>query len=339
MSSAPATIDSATPAQLVQLLCVKLRASYIYPPVADQVCDRLQQHLDDGDYEGITEGEFLAYALTHHMQEVSDDEHLWVRWHPEPLPDQEGQLRHSEEWLAQQRLDADLDNYGLREGKRLPGNVGYLEIHTLHRPEWGGETAMAAMNYLANTSALIFDLRGCTGGYPGMVAFILSYLFGDEPLHLSSIYWRDDDVTQKYWTLPHVPGKRLADEPVYVLTGPDTFSGGEEFAYDLQALGRATLVGESTGGGAHPGASYRLHPHFEAFIPIGRAINPVTGANWEGTGVIPDIAVPAELALDTAYRLALEAVIAGIGQPASGPLEALRLEAQVALAGLGNGRV
>ena len=328
------TEDSTTPAELIRRLCEILPENYVYSDVAKEVCARLQTHLDGGAYDGIAEGEFLAYALTHHMQEVSGDEHLWVRWHPEPLPDHEGQLRHDEEWLARQRLEAELDNYGLRKVERLPGNVGYLEIHTLHRPEWGGDTVAAAMNTLASTGALILDQRRCTGGHPDMVVLLLSYLFGQEPVHLNSITWRDDGVTQEYWTLPQVPGKRYGDKPVYVLTGPDTFSGGEEVAYDLQALGRATIVGERTDGGAHAGASYRLHPHFEAFIPIGRAVNPVTGANWQGTGVIPDVAVPVEQALDTAYRLALEAVIASIGRTASGPLEALRLEAQAALAGL-----
>ena len=331
MEPAQAVIDATTPAELVQRLCEKLRANYVFPDVAEQICARLQKHLDDGDYEGITEGEFLAYALTHHMQEVNGDEHLWVRWHPQPLPDQEGQLRHNEEWLARQRSEAELDNYGLHKPERLPGNVGYLEIHYLHRPAWGGDTAVAAMNFLSNASALILDLRRCTGGHPGMVALILSYLFGEEPVHLNSIYWRDDDVTQQYWTLPHVPGKRFGDKPMYVLIGPETFSGGEEFAYDLQARQRATLVGEKTDGGAHPGASYRLHPHFEVFIPIGRAINPVTGGNWERTGVVPDVPVPAEKALNTAYRLALESIIESIGETPSGPLGALLKEAHEAL--------
>lgn len=336
MVAGQAVIDASTHAKLVQELSEKLRANYIFPDVAGEICARLHQHLDGGAYEGITEGEFLAYALTHHMQEVSSDQHLWVCWHPEPLPDHEGQLRHSEDWLARQRLEAELDNYGLHKVERLPGNIGYLDIRRLHRPAWGGDTAIAAMSLLAHASALIFDLRRCTGGYPDMVALVLSYLFGEEPVHLNSIYWRDDDTTQHYWTLPHVPGTRFDDEPVYVLISQETFSGGEEFAYDLQALRRATIIGERTSGGAHPGASYRLHPHFEAFIPIGRAINPVTGGNWERTGVVPDVAVPAEQAFDTAYRLALQAVIEQIGEPPSGPLEALLQEAQAALEELGN---
>ncbi len=167
----------------------------------------------------------------------------------------------------------------------------------------GGDTAAAAMNFLANTDALIIDLRQYLGGYPGMTALISSYLFGEEPTHLNSIYWRDEDVTQQYWTLPYIPGKRFGDKPVYVLISKVTFSAGEGFACNLKTRQRATLVGEKTDGGAHPGASYRLHPHFEVFIPVGRAINPIPNANWEGVGVLPDIAVSQVQALKVAYRL------------------------------------
>jgi C-terminal processing protease CtpA/Prc len=169
-----------------------------------------------------------------------------------------------------------------------------------------------------------------------MVALISSYLFGEEPIHLNSIYWRDDDVTQQYWTLPYIPGKRFGDKPVYVLISRDTFSGGEEFAYDLQTRQRATLVGEKTDGGAHPGASYRLHPHFVVFIPVGRAINPITNGNWEGSGVVPDIPASQEQALQVAYRMALTSIIESIGEPASGPFGLLLEEAQAALEDLQN---
>jgi C-terminal processing protease CtpA/Prc len=192
------------------------------------------------------------------------------------------------------------------------------------------------MSFLANASALIIDLCKCTGGYPGMVALISSYLFGEEPIHLNSIYWRDDDVTQQYWTLPYIPGKRFGDKPVYVLISRDTFSGGEELAYNLQARQRATLVGEKTDGGAHPGAAYRLHPHFEVFIPVGRAINPVTNKNWESSGVVPDIPVSQEQALKVAYRMALTSIIESIGEPASGPFGLLLEEAQATLEDIEN---
>ena len=331
MDSPELIIDPSTPAELVRRLSEEVRSNYVYPEIAEQICARLQQRLEEGAYDGITEGEFLAYALTHHLQEVNGDEHLWVRWTSESLPEHEGQLRHNAEWVAQQQLEASLDNYGLHKVERLPGTVGYLDIRHFHRPAWGGDTAVAAMNFVANTSALIVDLRGCRGGLPDMVVLILSYLFGDEPVHLNSIYWHDDDITQQFWTLPYVPGKRFGDKPVYVLTGSDTFSGAEEFAYDLQTRQRGTVVGEKTDGGAHAGAYYRLHPHFEAFIPVGRAINPVTGGNWERSGVTPDVAVPAEQALTAAYRLALAAVIERLGAADSGPLGALLEEAREAL--------
>jgi hypothetical protein len=324
-------INEITSAEVVRNLSERLRTLYVFPDVADQICARLQEHLDDGVYSDITEGEFLALALTVHMQEVSHDEHLWVRWHPEPLPDDEGPLRHNQEWTDERRQEAKLDNYGFHRVERLPGNVGLVDIRYFHRAEWCGDTAVAAMNFLANAHALIVDLRQCRGGSPGMVALISSYLFGEEPVHLGSIYWRDDDAIQQYWTLPHVPGKRLSDQSVYVLTSKETFSGGEAFAYHLQAHGRATLVGEKTDGGAHPGASYRVHPHFEAFIPIGRAINPITGEDWEGSGVVPDVSVSPEQALDVAYRMALESVIGRISEPASGPSRLLLKEAQAAL--------
>lgn len=324
-------IDATTVAEIVQSLAEKLKANYVYPDVAEQICARLQYHLDDGAYADIVDGEFLAFALTTHLQEVNQDEHLWVKWCPEPLPEQEGALRDNEAWLAERRQRARQENYGLHKVERLPGNVGYLDIRRFEKPEWGGDTAAAAMGFLAHAQALILDLRKCTGGYPGMVVLISSYLFGEEPVHLNSMYWRDEDVTQQYWTLPYVPGERFGDKPVYVLTSKDTFSGGEEFAYNLQSRQRATLVGETTGGGAHAGASYRLHPHFEAFIPMGRAINPITQENWEGRGVAPDFPVPAEQALDVAYRMALESVLESAGVAHSGPFRLLVEEAEAAL--------
>jgi C-terminal processing protease CtpA/Prc len=261
---------------------------------------------------------------------------LWVRWHPEPLPNQIDQLRQNQAWQAERRLEARLDNYGVHKVERLPGNVGYLDLHYFHRPAWGGETMVAAINFLANTDALIIDLRQCTGGYPGMIALLCSYLFGEEPIHLDSIYWRDDDLTQQYWTLPYIPGKRFEAQPVYVLLSKVTFSGGEGFAYILKTRQRATLIGEKTDGGAHAGASYRLHPHFEAFIPVGRTLSQVTGTNWEGVGVTPDIPLPQEQAFQTAYNLALKSVLAQLGEAPSGPFKVLAEEAQTALKGLEN---
>jgi C-terminal processing protease CtpA/Prc len=140
-----------------------------------------------------------------------------------------------------------------------------------------------------------------------MVALICSYLFpGHERVHLNDLYWREGDRTEQFYTLPYVPGRRYLDKEVYVLTSKRTFSGAEEFTYNLKNLKRATIVGEATGGGAHPGGTRRVTDHFAVWVPGGRAINPITKTNWEGTGVTPDVAVPADQALATAHLMALK---------------------------------
>ena len=310
-----------------------MRAYYVFPDIAEQICIRLEKHLQGGEYTAITEGELLASTLTAHLQEVNQDKHLRVRWYSEPLPESEGAMPHNPAWLEAWRQQAGLDNYGLHKVERLPGNVGYLDIREFYYPSWGGDTAVAAMNFLVNTNVLLVDLRKCRGGDPDMIALISSYIFGDERVHLSSLYWREQDVTEQYWTLPYIPGKHYGDKPVYVLTSKDTFSGGEEFAYNLKTRQRAILVGETTGGGAHPGSPYRIHAHFDVFIPNGRSINPITGTNWEGCGVAPDISVAQEQAFKVAYQLALKSIITSLGESPSGPFRALAEEAQTALAG------
>jgi C-terminal processing protease CtpA/Prc len=336
METDPTFIDFATQLEIINKLSEKLRTCYIFPEVAEQICTRLQWYLHNGDYSTLTEADLFALALTMHMQGVSQDEHLWIKWHGETLPEDDGQLRLNQVWQEQRMLEARLENYGFYKVEKRPGNVGYLDIHYFHRPAWGGDTAVNAMNFLADTNALIIDLRKCTGGFPGMIALVCSYLFGEEPLLLGSIYWRDEDVTQQYWTLPYVPGRHYLNKPVYVLTSKDTFSGGEMFADIMQTRKRTTIIGEKTDGGANAGASYRIHPHFEAFIPIGRAINPVTSANWEGCGITPDISVPSEFSFNSAYKLALQSVIDGLAEPSNTVHRKLANEAQTELNSLGD---
>ena len=141
--------ETAIHIEVIRSLSEKLRTYYIFPDVAEKICVGLQKHLDNGDYDDIAEEEFFAYALTIHMQEICHDEHLWVKWHAEPLPDGEAALRLSKEWSAEQQLQARLDNYGFYKVERLAGNVGYVDIRYFHRPAWGGDIAVAAMNFLA----------------------------------------------------------------------------------------------------------------------------------------------------------------------------------------------
>ena len=163
------------------------------------------------------------------------------------------------------------------------------------------------MTKIADTKVLIVDLRQNSGGDPATVAFMTSYLFGKKKVHLNDLYFRRNDETTQFWTDPKAPGKHFGGKkPIYVLTSGETFSGGEEFAYNLRALERATLIGETTGGGAHPVDGVRVDDHVLAIVPVGRAINPITKKNWEGTGVEPHVAVPAAEALDKAKALIAE---------------------------------
>jgi hypothetical protein len=188
----------------------------------------------------------------------------------------------------------------------MAGNIGYLEVRSFGFPaEFIAEGVAAAMTPLADTDALIIDIRANGGGTPYAVAHLASYLFGPDSVHLNSIYWRPEDSTMHFWTSRDVPGRRFGPtKPVYVLVSGRTFSAAEEFAYDLQTRKRATIVGAATRGGANPGQGERLDDHFFAFVPSGRAINPVTGDNWEGVGVIPDVPVHADSALSAALDLA-----------------------------------
>jgi C-terminal processing protease CtpA/Prc len=232
--------------------------------------------------------------------------------------------------MDEQHLQAKLNNFGFYKIERMAGNVGYLDIRYFHRPSWGGDIAVAAMNFLANAGAIIIDLRKCNGGYPGMISLISSYLLSEEPVQLSSIYWRDDDVTQQYWTLPYVTGRRLDDKPLYILVSKETFSGAEGFAYDMQARKRGIIIGEQTDGGAHPGSSYRLNEHFEAFIPIGYLTHPITKQNWEGLGITPDVLTSSEQALKIAHKMVLESILETLGNPSSVSLKDLLAEVRKA---------
>ena len=199
--------------------------------------------------------------------------------------------------------------FGIEGVQRLPGNVGYLNLRGFFPTAFAAPSISSAMTLLGGTSALIVDLRGNGGGEPQTVAYLLSHLFaeGDER-HLNDIYNRLDGSTRSYWTVSSV-GQRYT-KPVYVLTGPKTFSGGEEFAYDIKTQKRGTLVGEVTGGGANPGEYVPLARGFIAFVPTGRSINPLTKTNWEHVGVTPDMAAPAAEAMRVAYVSAVTALAA-----------------------------
>jgi C-terminal processing protease CtpA/Prc len=323
------SIDADTRRQVVEGVARALADYYVFPDKGQMMSSAILGALEGRDYDRLTTPETLCEQITADLQTVSGDGHVRVRYNEEPRPVTPPTEEFSPEELAEWSDIARRANFGFYRVERLAGNVGYLDLRNF----WGatfegaGETAAGAMALLYHTEALIIDLRQNGGGSPSMVALLTSYLVGPEPVHLNSFYDRSGDKTTQSWTLPFVPGKRMPDKPVYVLTSKRTFSGAEEFAYNLKNLKRGTIIGETTGGGAHPGGDISVTPHFRVFVPTGRPINPISGTNWEGTGVEPDIAVAKEQALEVAHRLALETVLAKLGDA---PMGAARTQAEEA---------
>jgi retinol-binding protein 3 len=294
-------IDAATRARVIDAAIAKIDEFYVFPDVAKKMGMAVRGRARRGEYDSITEGNAFANLLTEHFRYVSHDKHLSVSFSPLRLPEESSSP--SPDAIAQYRAAMQEANCGFEKVEHLNGNVGYLKFNFFADPEVCGGTAIAAMNFLANVDALIVDLRQNGGGDPKMVALLSTYLFAAQT-HLNDLWERKSGETQQYWTLPYVPGKHLPSVPVFVLTSHRTFSGGEEFSNNLKVLKRATIVGEVTGGGAHPVAGHRIDDRFTIGVPFARAINPTTKTNWEGVGVEPDVKVPAADALATAQALA-----------------------------------
>lgn len=306
-SSVSEPVDEIEPEQLEQLinsLAELIEQNYIFEDVGKEIGERLRQQMWDGRYEGISLDR-LAGRVTEDLRSVNNDLHLNAR--PVPPADQALNEVAPEELQRRYLERARRSNYGFAKVEILQGNVGYLDLRGFTDTRLGGETAVAAMGFLANVDALIIDLRQNGGGSPSMVQLLTSYFF-EEPTHLNSFQNRGQEQLDQFWTLPHVPGKKLVDTPLYVLTSPRTFSAAEEFTYNLKNLERATIVGKTTGGGAHPGGTHTVEGLLDVFVPNGRAINPITGTNWEGTGIAPHVDVPTDRALDEAMRRAKEEI-------------------------------
>ncbi len=301
-----------------------LRENYVFPELAGQVAAAVETRLAAGEYDNLDEIT-LTDLLTSHLQEASGDKHLRVRLGGVPRPGrgpgrraggpdgdraerEGGEPADREARRLKMRQAGRLDNFGIHRVERLDGNIGYLDLRRVPMPENAGPAIAAAMELVCGTYALIIDLRHNGGGSPGGVAFWCSYLLPEEPTHLNDIFHADTGETRQFWSLPYLPGSRYLDRPVYMLTSSRTFSGGEDFCYTLQALGRAEVIGETTGGGAHPTRPFPISAAVHIAIPFARSINPITGTNWQGTGVIPDTQVPADDAYRVAYAKALRHV-------------------------------
>lgn len=276
--------------------------TYVFEDVAKDIEKLLRRKLKRGEYDELETVQDFAHQLTADLQEVSKARHLGVRfWSDEQVAEaaedgDDPEVAHKRAFERGARY-----NFQFKKLEIMNGNVGYMKLDGFNDTSLSGPTAIAAMNFLAHTDALIIDLRENGGGSPSLIQTMMAYLL-DESMHLNSFYIRDGDSLKQFWSAPYVPGPKMVDVELYVLTSNHTFSAAEEFTYNVKNLERGTIVGEVTGGGAHPVASYVFDDlNIMVRVSFGRAINPISGTNWEGTGVQPDIEVPADQALDTAY--------------------------------------
>jgi hypothetical protein len=312
------TLDAAKKQAIVDEIATLLNKDYIFAETAKKMEEALRAKLAAGDFGGQSGAPAFAQAVSEVLSDVSKDGHIGFAFNPvlaEDMRRLEGQSEEEARRVRERRLEEGRRaNFGFRKVERLPGNIGYLDFGVFASPDQAGATAVAAMNFLAYCDAIIVDLRQNGGGDPAQIQLISSYFFG-EPVHLNDLYARATDTTDNYWTLPYVPGPKPVDADLYILTSRRTFSGAEEFTYNLKNLKRATVIGETTGGGAHPTGTRIVQHDFILRVPFARAINPVSKTNWEGTGVAPDIAVPAAEAFDKAYAMAVEKLAAKASTP------------------------
>lgn len=287
--------------EVVERISKIITENYVFPEVAEQNSTYIQEQLKSGEYSEIIDADEFASKLTADLQYINHDEHMEVRVNkPKKVQlEQEKTNNPYLEYLKQEQKE----NYGFKKIEILEGNIGYVDFRYFSGFDSAKETVDGVLQFIKNTDAIIFDLRKNDGGSPEMVQYICSYFFG-EKTHLNSIYWRKGNRTQEFWTLDELPSKRMPDVPLFVLTSKYTFSGAEEFAYNFKTRKRAIIVGESTGGGANPGGPIEINKYFSINVPTGRAINPITQTNWEGTGVLPNIETTSNNAFNKAHLLA-----------------------------------
>ena len=296
----------------VTTLAGMVEKDYFDPTIGAKVASTLREGLSKGRYAGAPDLESLANLLTSDMYAVAKDRHLAL-FATKGLPSRPSQAptvaRESRKERGQH------ENFGLQKVEVLPGNVGYLRLTGFYQPQEAREAIAASMAFLSHADALIIDLRDHGGGSSETVALFTSYLLDSPGAPLFEIAHRSQVTPDQYLTesaaLPHRNGTR----PTFLLTSPRTSSGGEAVAFLLQERHRAEVIGEGTWGGANQVPPPRaVTQSFEALIPNGHTASALTGKNWEGVGVIPDIPVGADSALRVAHARAIQSLLRSVTQ-------------------------
>ena len=304
-------IDRAEKKEVIDALCANLEREYIFPEITQKYVRMLRDNLQSGKYDSIVQPSEFAAKITSDLMAVHEDGHLHVWFNPAWVQEERNRKELDEQAIKLQQRRSRTSNYGFIEIKILPGNIGYLRLDSFSYDTGAQDAAVGAMSFMSNADAIIIDLRRNGGGSPEMVQFLCSYFLDNPRKHLNSFSYKDPGKLTQYWTYTYLPGKRLDNVDLYLLTNANTFSAAEEFAYNLKNMKRATIIGENTGGGAHDNRFVILSDRFEMSLPFARAINPMTKTNWEGVGVEPDVKVPQDKALGTAQAMASKRLAEG----------------------------
>ena len=307
-SSLFAQLTPADKKQVVDTLSKEMIARYVVKAKAEEVAKMLHSNMDGGAYDSLATGKDFAAKLASDTNAICNDAHFRIRYSEAALPERKEPGQPSKQEIDAEEKYVRLINAGFESVKRLGGNIGYIEFYGFQEPKDAERAIQAAMQFVQNTDALIFDIRQNGGGDPETVKMLCSYLF-DKPTHINTIFFRNGDKTQTIEYKTGNPKGKRYDKPIYVIVSKRTGSGAEEFAYDLQNQHRATILGENTWGGANPGGNVRLTDHFSAFIPVGMAQNPITKTNWEGTGVTPDVKCDPKESLKLAHIMAVKKLL------------------------------
>ncbi|SHL79620.1 S41 family peptidase [Flavobacterium saccharophilum] len=305
------TLNEMQKKQIIDSLTQELEEFYIRPNAIADIKKKLNENYKKGIYKNIISPNEFASKLSTDLLEFSKDLHFRVMYDPEWVADQQkkGNKEIQQKIKAQELTEAKKRNFGFQQTRILEGNIGYLEFDYFEDPAIASETAAAAMHFFENTDALIIDLRKNNGGAMEMGQFISSYFYSGKELPLYKYYYYEKGrkkIEREMWLLPSVPGKRLADIDIYILTSNSTFSAAEWMSYSLQNLKRVTIVGEKTAGGAHPIDRKVLPNGFSVNIPFGEVKDPITNQDFEGKGVMPDVLCKSEEAVNSSHLLALQ---------------------------------
>lgn len=304
------TVDLAERTKVIDNLIKAISERYVDVAIAKKISSMLGDWKKSDEFKSLDDVEAFTARTNEIMKALVTDAHLRFRYSKEVQPERKEADRPSADEEKKMKEWVRSTNALFKKVEVLPGNIGYFAFDFFASGKEVGQRMAGVMRFLQNTDAMIIDLRTNGGGDPDGVRMVCSYFFDSKPVHLNDIYMREGNQTEEFWTLKSVDGPRYLNKPVYILVSKRTGSGAEECSYDFQTQRRATIVGEPTWGGANPGGSVRLGDHFNCFIPVGKAINPITKTNWEGTGVIPDVKADPSTSLATVQKMILESFLA-----------------------------